>query len=312
MAGNYTTADRRKSNAARLPMLVGLGLIVLKGAAALMTGSLAIVGSLLDSVMDLLASTGNFIALRHAELPPDSEHRWGHGKAESLSSLAQAGIVVASVAVLITQAVGRLANPESLRQIDVGIWAMVLSIGGAGMLTWHLRRTGEELDSLALSSDALHYLSDLLTNAGAVVGLLAFKYWKIEWLDSAITLVMALVLLRSAFEIGRSAVDQLMDHELPEDEQKRIHAVLIGVSDRIFGVHEMRTRRSGSTTVIDVHMEMDAELSFVAAHAVTAKAQHALECELGDVIVTIHADPCRAAGVVVEDECSHVGAEAAL
>ncbi|MBI3179331.1 MAG: cation transporter [Deltaproteobacteria bacterium] len=291
-------------------MSTAAALAILKVVTAVYTGSLAIVASLVDSVMDVVASSTNFLAIRHSETPPDADHRWGHGKAESLSGLAQTVLVLASAAALVWQSIQRFIEPRPMRHAWLGIWVMLISMAASAVLTWYLRRTGKRLGSVALAADSVHYLSDVLSNLAAIAALVLWEMFQVAWVDPVVSLAIGVLLALSARKIGREAVAQLMDKELDDDIRARVIGVATAASPHVLGVHELRTRRSGKTVVVDLHLEVRASLSFVEAHRVTSVVQAAIEEVLGDAIVTIHPDPALAPGKLADDVCRHVGVAA--
>ncbi len=299
-------ASRSRARAALVPVATALGLMLLKLVTAVLTGSLAVAASLLDSALDLLASGINLFAIRAADIPPDSDHSWGHGKAEGLSGLVQATAIAASAGALIWQSIDHLMTPKPLFRVDLGVGVLAFSSLASLALTLFLRRAGRRLHSLALSADAAHYMSDVLTNSAAIVALLAYRLFGLSWVDPVASLLIAAMLGKAALGIFRPAIDQLMDRELPAEITARIRRIATDASPHVFGIHELRTRRSGRTVVLDLHVEILASLSFVEAHDVTVRVQHAIEEELGDCIATIHADPYSAPGHPLNDSCSHL------
>ncbi len=303
-AGVRPAPGRERSRAALVPLAAVLCLIALKSTTAVLTGSLAIAASLVDSILDLVASSVNFYALRQAEVPPDDEHRWGHGKAESLSSLLQSAVILTSAGALLWQSVSRLLAPQPLQHIGAGIAVLLASSGASLLLTLYLRRAGRRYGSRALRADSAHYLSDVLTNGAALVALVAYAGYGWAWLDPVASLAIAVVLLKSAYDVARPAVDELMDRELPEEIMARITTAACSASPHVFGVHEVRSRRAGRTIVVALHLEVEGSLSFTDAHRVTVLAQQAIERELGDSITLIHPDPYAGPGRPLDPTCS--------
>jgi len=297
--------SRERSNAARVPVFAALFLIVLKLFAVVITGSLAILTSLFDSVLDLAASSINTWALRHAETPPDQEHRFGHGKAESIASVLQAALILGSAAALIWQACMRFIEPREVNEVTTGIAVMLVSLFASALLSMYLIRMGKRFNSLALKADAQHYLSDVISNSAIILALLLIRAFQWHWVDSIICLIAAIILMRTAYKLAQESLIQLMDHELPEVERKRIAEMTLKVSDKIFGIHELRTRQSGSTTIVQLHLEIDSSLSFVQAHDISALVQKTIEANLAECIATIHADPYDANEKKVRDLCRH-------
>lgn len=286
----------KRSRAALVPVAATVGLIALKLATGVLTGSLAVLASLVDSLMDLIASSVNYVAVRGADVPPDADHRWGHGKAESVSGLAQAFLVALSVAALVWQAVQRLLEPEPLRHVGAGIAVMVVSSIVAIGVAVFLRRAGRRYGSLALTADAAHYLSDGLTNSAAIVALVGYSVFDITWIDPLMSFAIAIVLGRTALGIGKQALDELMDRELADEVRREINETVVSTSSKIYGMHALKTRRSGRTLVVELHLELPHEMSFTEAHRLTADIEERLRAALGDCMVTIHPEPYVAPG----------------
>jgi ferrous-iron efflux pump FieF len=258
----------------------------------LLTGSVSLLASLIDSVMDVLASGINLLAVRWSLAPPDEEHRFGHGKAESLAGLGQATFIAGSALFLVFHVIDRLLNPQPLEHLGIGIAVMVFSMIATALLIglqrYVIRRTG----SVAIRADSLHYVSDLLTNAGILVALaLALLGWL--WADPLIGLVVAGYILWSAIRIGFDAVNTLMDRELPEEEQQRILAIAAGTPG-VLGAHALRTRQAGTVRFIQVHLDLPAELSLARTHAIAAQVTDELRAVFPDADVIIHQDPVSA------------------
>src|SRR5713226_3834291 len=213
LPGIQSTADREtamKSSAARLSIIVAVFLIALKASSGWLTGSLSVWASLLDSVLDLFASTLNFIAVRTASRPADDDHAYGHGKAESLTSLFQAIVIGASGMFIVWEAVQRIREPHPTRSEVIGIASIIVAITARVWLVRRLRRAARETDSPALSSDALHYMADIYINAGVLVALLltGFTHWNLA--DPLISLAIAVYILKSAFGLAHESINVLM------------------------------------------------------------------------------------------------------
>ncbi len=264
-------------------------LIVAKLAAWLLTGSVSILASLVDSVMDIGASLVNLFAVRYSLMPADAEHRFGHGKAEALAGLGQATFIAGSAVFLMLHAIDRLLNPKPLADLGIGLAVMVLAIGATVLLLLiqhHvIRRTG----STAIRADALHYATDLATNTATVIALILAQFgW--EALDPVFALGIAAYILFSAARIAIDAVQLLMDRELPEELRECITAIARDTSG-VRGVHGLRTRQSGQTKVIQLHIELPDELPLIEAHRITMRAERRLREAFADSDIIIHQDP---------------------
>jgi ferrous-iron efflux pump FieF len=265
-------------------------LVTLKLAAWLASGSVALLASLADSSLDLVASTATFFAVRYAVAPPDPEHRFGHGKAEAFASLVQAGLVFASAALIAREAIGDLLHPQPLRQ---GVWAiavMAVSTVLTGLLIAAQGRVLKRAASVAVSGDRAHYAADLASNLIALAGIAAAALWGIHGLDAGAAVAVAALLLWGAVSVFRQAAGQLMDHELPPEARARI-VRLMTEDRRLTDVHQLRTRASGPYIHIQMHVDLDAELTLEAAHEVIVAAEKRLLEAFPSADILIHADP---------------------
>ena len=253
-----------------------LVLISVKLAAWLATDSISLLSTLIDSVLDALASIINLIAVRHALMPPDREHRFGHGKVEALAAMGQATFISGSAVFIVFEAGHRLFVPESIDHPMIGIWVMVFAIAATFVLTrfqaYVIRRTG----SLAIKADALHYFSDLMVNVSVIVALLLVWQFGWLWADSLFGLGIAIYILYNAWQIARGAFDMLMDRELPDEERARIIEI-VKAHPKVLGLHDLRTRASGRSSFIQIHLELDGEMSLNQAHVIADEVEASLQ-----------------------------------
>ncbi len=264
-------------------------LIAVKTVAWMITGSVSVLASLLDSLMDVGASLVNLLAVRYALMPPDDEHRFGHGKTEAVAGLAQATFIAGSGVFLLLEAIDRLIKPAPPEQVGVGVAVMVISIVATLALVsfqhYVVRRTG----STAIKADALHYKTDLLVNAAIIVALLLSAYgW--DGVDPLFALAIGAYILHSAREIGLEAFHQLIDRELPDEQRRRIERIVSEHPD-VHGFHDLRTRLSGRTEMIQLHLEMEDDLPLVRAHEIADAVEQAIKREFPNADVVIHQDP---------------------
>jgi cation diffusion facilitator family transporter len=273
-------------------MSVGVAalLVTAKAGAWLASGSVALLASLADSSLDLLASTLTFFAVRYAAVPPDDDHRFGHGKAEAFASLMQAGLVFASAALVGQEAIRSLHNPQPLEAEGWALAVMGLSTVMTFVLisaqTWVLRRT----QSVAVSGDRAHYASDLASNMAALAGIGASAWLGLSGLDGAAALVIAALLLWGAIGVFREAAVQLMDQELPAAERARI-VDLVTRDPRLTDVHQLRTRASGPYVHMQMHVDLDPLLTLEDAHRVIVEAERRLLEAFPMADILIHPDP---------------------
>jgi cation diffusion facilitator family transporter len=283
---------RAKHSAARLSILAASFLIILKMVTAWLTGSISIWASLLDSAMDIFASTINFIAVRAASRPPDEDHAYGHGKAESLAGLFQALVISVSGVYLVWRALLRLVSPPEIAHEGLGIATMLLASLISMALVTRLKKVARATDSPALRADAVHYASDVYTNAAALVALLTVALTGWQLADPIFSLAISAYILSSAVSVAREAIDILMDRRLPLEIDEGVAAVVSRFRDEgVVGFHDLRTRRSGAYKFIDLHLEVRREQSLEEAHALTVRVLRAIEEAIPRSRVHIHTDP---------------------
>ena len=264
-------------------------LVSMKLGAWLMTGSVSILASLMDSLMDSAASALNLLAVRYSLMPADKEHRFGHGKAEPLAGLAQAAFISGSAVFLILHAVERLRFPRAVEEVGIGVAVMVVSIVLTALLLLIQRRAIQQTQSSAIRADALHYATDLLTNLTVIVALLLSKYGWV-WADSAMAMLVAVYIFYSAARIGYEAVQQLLDRELGAETQEQI-LTIVRREPEVRGIHDLRTRQSGQVQFVQLHLELDGGLALERAHAIADRIEREISTLLPDAEVIIHQDP---------------------
>jgi cation diffusion facilitator family transporter len=265
-------------------------LVAIKAAAWLASGSTALLASMADSALDLVASLATAYAVRFAATPPDAGHRFGHGKAEAFASLMQAGLVFASAALVLREAAGAFLNPQPVQHGGWAVAVMLASIALTGLLVAAQTRMLRRGDSVAVAGDRAHYASDLASNVVALVGIAAAAWLGVTHFDTAAAVIVAGLLLWSAVGVFREAADQLMDHELPDEMRAEI--VRIASADpRLSGVHQLRTRASGPYIHIQMHVDIDPDITLEAAHEVVTACEDRILAAFPGADLIIHADP---------------------
>ncbi len=264
-------------------------LIGVKATAWFMTGSLSILGTLVDSLMDVAASVINLFAVRYSLKSADDEHQFGHGKAESLAALAQASFITGSAFFLMIQAIERLNSPKTVNSVEAGVVVMVFSMAATVILVLFQYYVIRKTASTAIRADALHYVTDLLTNASTIVALIFISFgWQI--VDPLFAMVIALYILYSAWQIAGDAIQMLMDRELSDEIRMQIRSLAQGHAE-VIGVHGLRTRQSGQTKIIQLHLELDDAISLSEAHAIAKEVEETLERKFPFADILIHQDP---------------------
>lgn len=283
-------AQRLRVRATYASLAVALVLILIKFAAWIGTGSVALLSSLVDSLVDAAASLVNFFAVRHAATPADREHRFGHGKAEPLAALGQSAFLVGSAVLLMAEAIRRLIEPAPVANPPAGIVVMLVSIVVTiGLVTYQrhvVRRTG----SLAVGADELHYRGDIILNGGVIATLLVGQYFAAPLLDPVFGAAVGVWVIYGAVKIARLSLTQLMDRELPDEERARVRAIA-EAHPEVTAVHDIRTRVAGPTAFIQLHIEMDGQMNLLRAHEISDEVEARLRRAFPHAEIIIHEDP---------------------
>ena len=284
--------DRAALNRSAALASIGVAtlLVGLKIWAAWSTGSTAMLGSLADTALDLIASVATLVGVWIAAQPVDRGHRFGHGKAEALAAMFQVVLIAISALTLAARAVEQFAAGARTEAAEAGIGvSLVAMVATFALLAWQrhvLRRTG----SLAIATDHVHYQSDLLLNLAVIVALALDQYAGLHGADAVFGLLIALWLGWGAWTASRAAFDQLMDKEWPEERRRAFIAAIPRVPD-LRGVHDLRTRSSGDRECAQFHVWLDGNLTIRQAHKVMDEIEAALKVDFPDVEILIHPDP---------------------
>jgi ferrous-iron efflux pump FieF len=271
-------------------MAVALVMIAAKLAAWILTGSVALLSTLVDSTLDAVASLINFLAVRHALQPADQEHRFGHAKAEPLAGLAQSAFIAGSALFLVGESAERLFNPVAIKQADFGIGVMAAAVVVTLALVLFQRFVVQRTGSLAIGADHLHYMGDLMMNGAVIVSLLFSTQFGITAADPLFAVLISLYLAYGSWGIAKRSYHLLMDREFPEPQRRRIIEICLAAAG-IKGVHDLRTRSAGLTDFIQVHLSMDPDITLRQAHAYSDEVEAALQREFPHADVIIHQDP---------------------
>lgn len=270
-------------------VLVAVILITLKAAVWYLSGSVSLLASLIDSLMDGGASLINLLAVSYALTPADKGHRFGHGKAEALAGLAQSIFISASALLVLWQGIEHLRHPVPLDTAWYGVAVMLLSIIATLILLRFQNHVIQRTGSTAIRADALHYRSDLLMNASIIIALV-LAWYGITSADALFGIGVALFIGYGALQIGRDAVQILMDHELPDTVRTEALALARAVPG-VVDVHDLRTRESGQQWFMQLHLELPGELSLNDAHELGEQVRHAILQRFPQAEVLVHKDP---------------------
>lgn len=269
--------------------IVASGLLIVKIAAWWVTGSVSLLASVVDSLLDIAASVVNLIVIRYALQPADREHTFGHGKAESLAALAQAMFISGSACFLLLNGVERFFRPHELQSPEYGIYVSVFALLVTFGLVSFQRYVVKKTNSQAIAADSLHYQTDLYMNA-AIILALGLSWLGFKQADAIFAIGIGLYILYSAIGMAYQAVQTLLDRKLPDDELAQIRAACLSVNG-VLGVHQLRTRMAGPVRFIQLHLELDDHIPLIEAHRISDQVEDKLRNLFPGADVIIHQDP---------------------
>jgi cation diffusion facilitator family transporter len=271
-------------------LVVALAQVVVKVWAWVATGSISLLTSAADGLVDVVASTVTFAGVRYAAMPADRGHRYGHGKAEAVAAFVQALLLAGAAVGLAIESVQRLFVPQALNQTGFGIWVIVGSslaaAGLVGMQTIVVRRTG----STAIAADRAHYVTDVAVNIAVLIALLLEQLLGWSRADAIGALAISLYMLWNARGMAVHALFQLLDRELDEADRARIEAAVLAC-DGVQGIHDIRTRDSGDRIFVEFHVEVDGALTVEEGHAISDNAEKAVQRLFPSTDATAHLEP---------------------
>jgi ferrous-iron efflux pump FieF len=265
-------------------------LIVAKMVAWVATDSVSVMSTLLDSLLDVAASIVNLFAIRQALAPADREHRFGHGKAEPLAGLVQAAFVAGSGLLLAVESVHRFAAPQAVANGEIGIAVMLFSIVLSILLVGYQQKVVATTGSVAVGADSLHYRGDLLLNGSVIVSLGLSMWLGWQFLDPIFALGIIGYIVFNAWQIVSLSLDRLMDRELPDEDRARIRQIAMKHRD-VTAVHDLRTRSAGLDIFIQLHLEMDGNLTLARSHEIADEVERDVLAAFPNAEVIIHQDP---------------------
>jgi len=282
--------DSLIKSATNAAVFVGAILVCSKIIAWYFTNSLSIKASLVDSILDMIASTINFIAVRHALKPADKEHKFGHGKLEALAGLGQSIIILLSAAWLVYDAALRLINPEKAEFNVTSIIIMIASTFITACLVYFQDKVVKQTGSLAIKADAAHYKSDVLTNIAVITSFSMSSWFDFPYIDIIAGTAIAVFIGFTSWDIMKNAFDVLMDRELPDEEILKIKHI-VSRNPKVLDMHDLRTRSSGHSKFIQMHLDMDGEINLKQAHDIAEEVERIIHQAFPNAEIIIHQDP---------------------
>lgn len=287
---NNCTPERLKSVAVKASISTAILLIIIKAVAAYLTGSLAILSSMADSFADAVSSVITFIAVHYSSRPLNDKHRYGYGKLESLSALLQAAFIAGSAGFIAYDGIYRFIHPVSLKTTSAGILIMLISLVLTLALIMFQNYVNRKVHSLAVAADSAHYKVDIISNLGVICSLIIIHFLNWQWFDILVALIIAVYLLKNAWDIAVEALGEITDCEV--DEKTKQHILQQVLSQKgVKGCHDFRSRLSGNYFFIELHLELDGNLTLFEAHEITEKTEKKIMQSYPHAQIIIHQDP---------------------
>ena len=291
--------SNKKTGTAALSVLSNSLLIVLKVIVGLMIGSVSVLSEAIHSGVDLVAAVIALFAVRASGREADEGHPFGHGKYENLSGTIEALLIFLAAAWIIYEAVQKIINPQEMDMPAWGVGVMLVSAIVNIFVSRRLFKVGKETDSVALQADAWHLRTDVYTSIGVMTGLLVILivgvFWPnadIHWLDPTIAIIVALMIMRAAWNLTRESARDLLDVSLPEEEVSWISDFAATTWPEVRSFHRLRTHKAGSTRFIEFHVAVDDKMTVGEAHALGDEIVAAIKERLPESRVFIHIEPC--------------------
>ncbi|MBN1689402.1 MAG: cation transporter [Dehalococcoidia bacterium] len=291
--------QKQKTSVAMLSVISNSVLVILKLVTGTLTGSISILSEAAHSSMDLIASIIAFFAVRISARRPDAEHPFGHGKVEDISALAEALLIVIAAIWIVVEAIQKFIAPHLLETIGWGIAVMLLSMVANIVVSRLLFTVGKRTDSPALIADAWHLRTDVWTSAGVLAGLaiiwVGARLWpdiNLTWIDPTAAILVAMLIMRAAFNLAVTATKDLIDTSPPAHELYWLSSYLKSWYPTVRSIHRIRTRKSGPVRFIDLHIVVDPTMTVSDSHAITEKMTEAIREKLSGADLTVHIEPC--------------------
>lgn len=287
----------RRSQYALLSVGSNTLLIIFKITAGVLSGSVSIISEAIHSLMDLIASTIAFLSVRSSGKPADREHPYGHGKIENISGIAEGVLIFVAAGMIIYEAVKKFSAPAEIDHATIAIVVMMVSALVNLFVSKKLYQVSQEEDSMALEADALHLKTDVYTSFGVGLGILLIKLTGLVILDSIVAILVALMIIKEAWELCKNAFEHLIDVRLTDEEEVEIDKIIakvMTVYDRqLIDYHKLKTRKSGDKKIIDFHITVDPNLTVRAAHEIVGCLKKGMNERFANTRVNVHLDPDR-------------------
>ena len=292
--------ESKKSGAAKLMLIVVIGLIVLKVVVAVITGSISILAQAVDSFLDLFAVVVTFVTINISAKPADEEHPFGHGKVENIAAIVQAVLIFTAGGLIIYSALQKIITGAKVELAEAGIGVMLVSMIASIILSRHLFKVAKGADSIVLQANAQNIAADVYSTAAVLAGMIAVRFTGLNILDPIIAIAVALLILKTAYDVLRRSFGGLIDTKLPKAEEDEITSCIMEHGGKVVAFHDLRTRKAGSHRYIELHLVMPKNASVEEAHRMCDHLEQDIRKRLSRTNVTIHVEPC----VTECDQCS--------
>lgn len=283
--------SKLKERTARLSVISNTILVILKLVVGFYTGAVSIISEAAHSAVDLLAALIAFYAVRKADEPPDGNHAYGHGKIENLSGAIEAVLIIVAAIWIVYEAGTKLTGTYVPEFLEYGIVVMLISIAANYWVSGKLYKVAAQTGSHALEADALHLRADIWTSIGVLIGLVIIKITGLAWIDPAIAIMVAGVVFKAGYGMTKKSLYELTDVSLPAEEEQIIIDVITSHTE-VISFHQLRTRRSGSRRLIDMHLILYKDMHLNKAHGVCDQIEAEIKEKLQYCDVVIHIEPC--------------------
>lgn len=267
------------------------------------SGSMAIVSSGVDSLLDVFMSAMNFYAIKKASEPADELHQYGHGKAEDIAGTFQSVVIVVSGVYIIAKSVHAYIDKQPISYTFLDFFIMCLSLVFSFVISTALLSIGNRTGSNALQADALHYRSDLYSNSGAIIAIILTRYTGITAFDLVFAVIAGIIILISAVQIFRRSFSGIMDARLSDEVERQIREIINGMQFPLAGFHKLRTRQAGSSKYVDFHVLACRKLDIDEAHTLAHRIENRIRMSIEDVDVIVHVEPCKEKCDLTEITC---------
>ncbi|MEK7416060.1 MAG: cation diffusion facilitator family transporter [Planctomycetota bacterium] len=292
---------RKKTRAATYSILTNSLLVVTKFIVGLAIGSVSVMSEAIHSLVDLVAAVIAWFAVRMSGQPADAKHPYGHGKFENVSGAIEALLIFLAAGWIISEAVHRLMTPSPVSDLGWGFGVMLFSATVNVLISTYLMRVGKETESIALQADAWHLRTDVFTSVGVMLALGVMWLGShvmpdvdLRWVDPVTAMVVALLIIKAAWDLTWQATGDLLDEGLPPPEVAWIKGFISSQAPRVASCHDMRTRRAGPHRFVEVHIAVDHRETVGQAHELAESIEHGIEAQFPGSTITVHLDPCDA------------------